>query len=286
MPDKPNKPSDLLKDYANISSLSKIFTRLNEAINNPKSSAGDIGNIIKDDPGLTARLLRIVNSPFYGFPQKIETISRAIVIVGLQQLRDLALGTSIVDVFKGIPEHFLSMDSFWRHSISCGVAAKILATYRRETNAERFFVSGILHDLGRLIILTNIPELARETLLRCKSRGDLLHVAEREVIGFDHAAVGRALLRAWKLPPSLEEVVAFHHKPTGVRRFPVEVAIVHVADILAHSMQFGNSGEPSVPPLDGEAWESIGLPVSVLSPPLDQLELQVNDVLKTIIGDE
>ena len=108
-----NKPSDRLQDYANLSTMSAVFTRLNEAINDPKSSSAEIGEIIKDDPGLTARLLRIVNSPFYGFPQKIETITRAIVIVGLQQLRDLALATAIVNLFKGIPENLVTMKSLF-----------------------------------------------------------------------------------------------------------------------------------------------------------------------------
>lgn len=278
-------PSDLLKGYTRVSSLSMIYTRLNEAINNPHESMSNIGQIIRDDPGLTARLLRLVNSAFYGFPSKVETITRALVVVGLQQLRDLALATSIVNLFKGIPEDLVSMESFWQHSIACGVAARILATYRRETNIERFFVAGIVHDIGRLIINTRIPDQARETLLRCKSNGELLYMAEREVIGFDHAAVGHALLQNWNLPPSLVEVVTYHHNPCEARRFPMETAIIHVADIIANAMRFGSSGERFVPPLDGKAWESIELPTSILSPTLDQLDRQATDAIRVILPD-
>ncbi len=280
-----HKPSDLLKGHTQISSLSTIYTRLNEAINNPGASMSDIGQIITDDPGLTARLLRLVNSAFFGFPSKIETIARAIVIVGVQQLRDLAMATSIVNVFKGTPEHLVSMESFWRHSIACGVAARIIATYRRETNTERFLVAGMLHDVGRLIINMKIADQAREALLRSKSDGGLLYTAEREVIGFDHAAVGHALLVAWNLPASLQEAVGYHHNPCGAQRFPMETAIVHLADIIAHATQFGTSGERFVPPLDGKAWEIMGLPTSILSPTLDQLERQGNDVIQMILGD-
>ncbi len=283
---KYNKPSDLLQNYANLSTMSAIFTRLNEAINDPKSSSAEIGEIIKDDPGLTARLLRIVNSPFYGFPQKIETITRAIVIVGLQQLRDLALATAIVNLFKGIPENLVTMKSFWRHSIGCGVAAKILATYRREQNAERFFVGGILHDVGRLILNSNVPDLAKEALLRSQSTGILLHECEREVIGFDHAAVGRALLRAWNLPPSLEDVVAYHHRPSDAKQFVLETSVIHVADIIIHSLQFGSTGERFVPKIDGQGWANMDLSISILAPTLDQLDRQVNDVVQMIIQDD
>ena len=279
------RPTDLLKGYTQISSLPTIYTRLNEAISNPRTSMSDIGEIVRDDPGLTTRLLRLVNSAFYGFPSKIETISRALVIVGVRQLRDLALATSIMSLFKGIPEQLVSMESFWRHSIACGVAAKILATYRRDTNVERFFVAGMVHDIGRLIINTKVPDQARQALLRCKFKRELLYMAEREVIGFDHAAVGGALLKAWNLPASLEEVVVYHHNPSEARRFPLETAVIHVANIIAHVMQFGSSGERFVPPLDGKAWETIGLSTSILSPALDQLERQVTNVAQTILQD-
>ncbi|NVM21181.1 MAG: HDOD domain-containing protein [Desulfobacterales bacterium] len=280
------EPGDLLDGWTQISSLSIVQSRLNEEINNPRASMSNIGQIIGDDPGLTARLLRLVNSAFFGFPSKIETITRAIVIVGLQQLRDLAMATSVVNLFKGIPKHLVSMESFWQHSIACGVAARILAAYRRETNIERLFVAGMLHDIGRLIINTKVPDQARKALLRSKFNGELLYIAEREVIGFDHAAVGHALLKAWNLPPSLQEVVAYHHNPQAARRFPTETSIVHVADIIVHTMQFGTSGERFVPPLDGSAWESIGLSTSVLSPILDQVDRQANDVVQTILPDE
>ena len=279
------RPTDLLKGYTQISSLPTIYTRLNEAISNPRTSMSDIGEIVRDDPGLTTRLLRLVNSAFYGFPSKIETISRALVIVGVRQLRDLALATSIMSLFKGIPEQLVSMESFWRHSIACGVAAKILATYRRDTNVERFFVAGMVHDIGRLIINTKVPDQARQALLRCKFQRALLYMAEREVIGFDHAAVGGALLKAWNLPASLEEVVVYHHNPSEARRFPLETAVIHVANIIAHVMQFGSSGERFVPPLDGKAWETIGLSTSILSPALDQLERQGTNVAQTILQD-
>jgi HD-like signal output (HDOD) protein len=279
------KPADLLRGCTEVSSLPTLYFRLNEAINNPNSSMSDIGQIIKDDPGLTARLLRLVNSSFFGFPAKIETISRALVIVGVKQLRDLALATSVVELFKGIPEHLVSMESFWRHSVTCGIAAKIVATFRRETSVERFFVAGMLHDLGRLLITMKAPEQVRQALCRSKSNGELLFRAEREEMGFDHAALGGEMLKSWNLPPSLEEAVTYHHTPSKARRFPTEAAIVHVADILAHAMQSGSSGEQFVPPLDGEAWRSLGLSTSILSPTLDQLERQVNEVVQTLLQD-
>ena len=280
-----SRPEDLLKGLVQLSSLPVIYTKINEAVNNPRSSMQDISNIISDDPGLTSRLLQIVNSAFYGFPSKIETVGRALFIVGTQQIRDLALATSIVSLFKGIPEELVNMESFWRHSVACGLAAKLLATYRRcEMNVERYFAAGIIHDIGRLVIYKKIPETAQKIILRCKANKELLYIVEKEVIGFDHANVGSVLARYWNLPPSLEEVVAYHHSPRDAKRYPIETSVVHVADIIVHAMQFGSSGEQYIPPLDRKALELIGIPPSVLSPMLDQLWREVNDVVQTLFG--
>lgn len=276
---------DLLEGYLDVSSLPMIYYKINEAINKPRTSLADIGKIISDDPGLTVRLLKLVNSAFYGFPSKIETITQALVIIGTNQLRDLALATSIVNLFKGIPKDLVSMESFWCHSIACGIAAKTLAAYRNETNIERFLIAGMLHDIGRLILYKKVSEQASEALLQCRSSKTLLFLKEQEVMGFDHALLGRRLLRAWNLPLSLEEAVAFHHKPQEAMRYPIEAAIVHVADIMVNALRWGSSGEHCVPPLNEKAWERIGLSTGILSPAIDSMDQQMNEIIHSIIQD-
>lgn len=279
-------PETLLRGDVQVASLPIVYTRINEAVNNPRSSTSEISSIISDDPGLASRLLKIVNSAFYGYPSRIDTISRALFIVGTQQLRDLALGTSIVHLFKGIPKTLVDMESFWRHSIACGIAAKIMAAYcRTQVNVERFFVAGLVHDIGRLILYKKKPEEAQKALILARDEGALLHRAEQDLFGFDHAAVGRLLIRMWKLPQSLEEVVACHHHPLGAAAYPLEAAMIHVADIIANGMQIGSSGEHRVPPICGKAWDLIGLPTSALSPVMDQIERECADVEKWIFGD-
>jgi putative nucleotidyltransferase with HDIG domain len=275
----------LLDEYAEIGSLPMIFVQINEALNSRSGSITDVSRIISDDPGLTARLLRLVNSPLCGFPSRIETISRALVIVGTQQLRDMALATSVIKLFSGIPADLVTMESFWQHSVACALAARILATYRREANVERLFVGGILHDIGRLVLFSKTAEQAREALVRARRDHELLHETERRVIGFNHAQVGSLLVRAWRLPACLEEIVAFHHQPSHASRFPVEATLVHTADILAHALEFGTSGERLVPPLDEAAWERLGIPVSVLARTMDQVARQFSEVLRTILAD-
>jgi len=276
---------DLVKTAGSLSSLPVIFTRINDAVNNPRSSLADIGRIIGEDPGLTARLLRIVNSAFYSFPSKIDTISRAVTIVGTQQLRDLALATSVMKVFRGIPEDLISMEAFWCHSIGCGISARVLASHRREANLERYFVTGMLHDIGRLVLFMNLPDRSRAAVMRCRSSGELLHRVEYDEIGFDHATVGSVLLQAWSLPTSLEEVVACHHTPQKSLRYPVETAIIHVADIVAHAMELGKSGEYCVPPLNPEAWERIRISASLFPDIAEEVQRQFQDATQMILQD-
>lgn len=260
-----------------VYSLPYFYERLNEAINHPRSSIDDVARIIIDDQGLTARILKLANSPMFGFFSKVDSISKAVTIIGTQQLRDLALAASVMGIFRGIPEELITMASFWKHSIACGIIARAIATWRRELNVERFFVAGILHDVGQLVMCTSIPETVREMLLESRQRETLHLAAEHGRLGFDHAAVGGALLQKWKIPANIAEPVACHHSPNGAEQFPLEAAIIHLADIICHAMEFGFSGERLVPPLAPAAWERLGLPPSMLATIIRQAEPQLEE---------
>jgi len=280
---KRKKPETLLKGLVELSSLPFIYIKINDAVKNPRSSIKDISDIISGDPNLTTRLLRLVNSAFYGFPSKVETVSRALLMVGTQQMRDLALATSVMSLFKGIPGRLVSMESLWRHSVACGLAAGMLATVRQsEANVERFFTAGIIHDIGRLVIYKKIPETAQEMILRCRASKEPLYLIEKEVLGFDHSDLGRMLAQSWNLPPSLAEVLAYHHFPQEAKQYPIETCVVHIADYIAHGMQLGNSGEHYLPPLDEKVWELSGIPESVLSSISDQLRPEFEDLVQSL----
>jgi putative nucleotidyltransferase with HDIG domain len=279
------RASDLLKGVVSISTLPGVYLRLSSVVSDPRSSAADVGEVIAEDPGLTARLLKLVNSAMYGFPSKIETVSHAISIVGTAQLQDLALATSVIRLFASVPENLVTMESFWRHSVACGVTARALAARRRESNVERYFVAGLLHDIGRPIMYMQIPDEARVAVTRSRETGRPLFEIELEVLGFDHSHVGAALLEQWKLPPSLREPVAFHHHPERSQRFPVEAAVVHVADLIANALKLGTSGEPGVPPLGTGAWEAIGLAPGVVSDVMEEAERHYEDAVQVIALD-
>jgi putative nucleotidyltransferase with HDIG domain len=208
-------------------------------------------------------LLKIVNSSFYGLPSKVDRVSLAVTLIGTRELSALALGISVLSVFRKIPGTLLSMQSFLQHSLACGVIARLLAAQKNLRQTEQIFTAGLLHDLGRLVLFIHFPDDALGVLHRSRSGAACLYAVEKKELGCDHAAIGRFLLNRWRLPLALENTVAFHHVPTEAPD-PVPAAIVHLADILVNALGLGTSGERLVPPLDARAWETLELSAGAL----------------------
>ena len=278
------QPKDLINGSTRTSSLPEIFIMINEVVNDPTSSFSDIAQVVNLDTALSARLLKIVNSAFYSFPSNIETVTHAIAVIGTEQLHSLVLATTIIANFKGIPDKMLNMNLFWRHSLGVAIIARNLAIHCRETNPERFYLAGILHDIGRLIILENLPDEAKEIIIRQNEVGGTMWQIEREVLGFDHGEVGAALSHSWNLPLSLEEIIGNHHNPSRSKRYPLETTIIHLADIIAKAMELGSSGDIHVPPLDEKSWEQLKLPTGVFSAIWNQTEIQFNETVDIILS--
>ena len=264
----------LVRGVKELQSLPEIYVRVNEVIERPTASASDIGSIVGEDPGLSSRLLRLVNSAYFGFPGKIDTLTWAVSLIGTTQLRDLALATCVIQAFEGVNPDLVDMKSFWRHSLACGVTARVLATLRREDNVERFFVGGLLHDVGSVILYLQAPKKSQRALERVSDNGMLLSQAERQVVGFDHASAGGELLKMWRLPAILQEMVSNHHTPHFSRRFPREVATVHVAEAIADALEVGTNGEVNVSPVRPDAWEQLNLPPCSMPKILHDIDIQ------------
>ena len=273
----------LVKNIHSIAALPAVYFRLTKVINHPHSSIYDIGKVVSQEPGLTARILRLVNSAFYGFPGTIETVSHAISLIGTRQLQDIALATSVVQLFKEIPVEQVSMESFWKHSLYTGITARGIATQKREPNAERYFVAGLLHDVGRLVIYMKKSQEANLMLNERVESGQLLIDLEKKYLGYDHTHVGHALLKNWNLPASLQEAVLYHHQPSRSKKNPTLAAVVHLADLITNAREIGSSGERAVPPLDAEAWQDLSLPSTMLNDLLDDCDRQFKVTLEIIL---
>ncbi len=276
---------DFLQNGIKLPSLPAIFMQIQDVINNPSSSSHSIADVIGKDTGLAARLLKLVNSTLYGFPAKIDSLSRAVTVVGTKQLSTLALGVTIVSIFKDIPHDLIDLKSFWKHSVACGIIARTLAKYKNISNNERVFVGGLLHDIGRMIIYGYLPEHAREALLTASRNSSPLQTLELEIMGFTHQTMGTMLLKEWRLPLTLENMVRYHHNPMRSKQ-PMDSAIVHIADLMVNALDIGSSGELFVPALDPHAWEILGASSSILGPMITQIDGQINEIIEFFCADE
>ncbi len=262
-----------------VGSPPPVYHKLRQAMRNQDASFSDFSSIISSDPSLAVRLLRIANSSFYGLSSKVETIMHALGIVGIEQLTELALATIMVNQFKGIDKGLVNMQSFWMHSIGCGLAARIIAKNMGERHVEPYYTASMLHDIGSLIIYKEIPEKAREILTRCKAEGLSLSTVEEEVLGFTHAEVGAVVFTQWGLPSSLVEAVQYHHRPSEAKDHLLFPAIVHLADIIAYEMDLGTGGEPTIPVLDPAAIQRTALTRSFLTDIQDYVREQVDEAI-------
>lgn len=252
---------ELIRGVEGLVTLSHVFVRINQLIDDPSSSISDIAKAVGQDPSFTVRLLRVANSSFYGFPSAIDTVDKAVSVIGTSQIRSLALSMSVASSFAGLPNDLVSMDNFWRHSLYCAVIARILARRAGKCDPEAVFTAGLLHDIGELIIFNRMPEQAKEVLLRVLDSVDDLpiHEAEHQVLGFDHAQVGKEMARQWNLPPLLEECIGCHHDVGQAQQFSREVALVHIANAFAQMAEIDTLNPEDVSPVDQDAWAMSGI---------------------------
>lgn len=280
-----SRPIDHLIDgIPSLGSCAGVLDEIESILADPQSTLTDVGEVIEKDPDLTARLLRLGNSSFFGFSTRIETVSETINLIGVQQVQDLIAVSTVVEIFDGVPGDLVSMESFWKHSLACGIAARALALARRVPKPEKYFVAGLLHDVGRLVVYLRSPSQARELFGLQQRKQVLLRDAEQEVLGFDHTEVGAALLRAWKYPPNLVNTVRYHHQPLMAGSLQLESSLVHVADYVVNAMQLGSSGERQVPPPHAAAWDRIGLPLDALEGVVDTTDQQLAEVEQAFLG--
>ena len=265
----------LIDQSGKLGTLPAIVSRIFEVMDDPNSTAIQIGRIINEDPALTARLLKLVNSPFYGFVSKVDTVYRAIALIGHRELHSVVLATSAVKVFDGIPADLVDMESFWRRSLNTAVVARVLAAFRREKEIERFFIAGLLHDIGSLLLYMYLPEHETNAIVNHHAEEIPLWKAEKNEMGYDHAEVGGALLKKWSLPPMLYNAVNFHLYPQEAASDYQDAAwLVHLAwQIVRHHIDRDRLLAEDAE-IDQAIWQANDLKEDVLPQILEKAEQQ------------
>ncbi|MBI4662834.1 MAG: HDOD domain-containing protein [Verrucomicrobia bacterium] len=254
----------VVENAKDLPSLASVVSRLIEMIKSPTTSAAEIGELISEDVALTSMTLKLVNSPFYGFSQRINSITHAIVIMGFSKVKNLALAGSLLQSFKSGDAPGFDYGGFWEHAIGTAIAAEVLAEAIDSDYCDEAFVAGLLHDQGKLILIRYFPEESAKVRKLIDRQQSTMFEAERQVLGFDHSQVGNWLAEKWNFPEHLTLAIRLHHSPLLARQHRQLVWLVHTADIFSRALCIGDGGDPYIPELSKVLWNQLGLTPSLV----------------------
>ena len=249
-----SKLKELIVKIEKLPTLPVVVARINAMVQNPKTSAREVGAAISTDPSLSAKVLRLVNSAHFGFPSQISSVSHATTILGFNAIQNLALSATVFQLFKDNgTEEIFDRRSFWEHSLAVGVAARILAEKVRYPDKEEAFTAGLIHDVGKIVLDQFVHDEFKAVMTLVRSSNMLMYEAESQLLGLNHSHVGYILSQKWNLPKKLVDPIQYHHN-TGLSKYnPQLTGIIHLADILCQALKIGNSGNTKVPALDKAA---------------------------------
>ena len=262
----------VLREIKNLPTLPGIVAKLGKMAENPDTTTEQMGRVISKDHILASKLLKLVNSAFYGFPQRISSLNSAIILLGFNVIKSLINSASIFEVME--PQDV----ELWEHSLGCAVVCNVLARHLGVKDPEEISTAGLIHDIGKVAIKMELPrEYEMITALSLEKKISRLE-AEREILGLDHAEVGSWLAKSWNLPNKLIEPIACHHVPQLAKEEQQASAIVHFANILIRGLGYGHAGDIWVPPLNNKAWKLLALAPADIDPLLQEIEEKLWDV--------
>ena len=250
---------ELVEHCSSLVSLPEVYLQVKKVIDDPESTMADLSAAISIDPGMTAMVLKLVNSAFYGMPRKVETISRAVGILGMQPLHDLVLAVSVTKSFSGLSQQIMNMKIFWANSFFSALAARELARKCFLVDSERVFVEGLLRDLGHLLLYQYLPEQAEEAMKASAKTGEPIHTTEQKLLGFNYTQVGKALVDTWQLPKNFGEAILHQTNPTATPDYQFEAALLNIASALTTGYQSPNGQGNWETLIAQESWSLTGL---------------------------
>ncbi len=266
-----------IADVGEIATLPEVTVKIIQIVENPKSTARDLHEVIRNDPALSARILKVVNSAFYGLPGQISSIDRAIVLLGLSAVKNIAIAASMTHLFNSGPaiEGF-SGSEVWKHSISMGVTARLLSSAQGRPAVEESFLAGIIADLGLLVERQVFRKQLAEVIAKYESTGGKFCEIEEALIGADHQAFGSALAAKWRFPQNLCTTIGYHHKPDALAAAHRELpTLVYVADVLVSRLKLGFCTYPETAEIPAEYYDVIKLTPDKVLTVLEQISDQV-----------
>lgn len=248
-----------------LPTLPKVLEEVSKLVDRPDTTTEQVAKLISMDQVLSAKVLKMVNSPVYGFPGRISSIGHALVLLGFNVLRSIIVSTSVFEVMSE------NMVGLWEHSLGCAMACGATARLLGFKDAEEYSVAGLLHDLGKVVATVQLPDLKIE-IERLVAERDLSYLqAEREVMGFGHDRINAWLADYWKLPPNIKEGLSYHHKPHLAPLYPEMACVVHLSDFMVRVFEHGFSGDLGVIYLQPQALKTLKMRPMHFEQLLDQL---------------
>ncbi len=274
--DNPQVKRILLK-IKQLPTLPQVLSQLIDLMEDPDASASEVSRIISKDQSLMTRVLKLVNSPFYGMPKRIATLSQATVILGFKTVKNLALTTAIFDQFQGGSSKprgaGFTREKFWQHSIACAVASKIISEKIHYDCPEEAFMAGLIHDIGKVVLDQYMTEDFTRILDHAARENVPILEAEKQVIGVRHTQVGEWLAEKWNLPGHLVAAIRYHHTLAQQMKYVKLVLIVHLADAIVRMEGYGNGGDAVTPKIREEIWQVISIDPEDMPQLLNEIRL-------------
>lgn len=277
-----NALQNLIEDNKGLFSLPEIVINLNTLLNDPNSTNQQISDLILQDAPLTVRLLKIVNSPYYNFSSPIDTITQAISVLGTKELSSFIISTKVINKFNYLPLQLISITEFWQHNLACAIAAKTISKTLSIPNSEQLYIAGLIHDIGKLVLYITQPTLCESLIKKMKTRGLAVNELEDKIFGYNHSDVGATLLTEWGLPELLIQTTQLHHKPEQSNDYPVEVAIIHLANGIANLIEKPLSVDDALP-INHVVWEKLNINSKQFVHLTNESELKYSQVSNLLI---
>lgn len=263
-----------------LPTIPPILRKILSVIEDPKVSLQKITDFVSSDPTLTARILKMVNSPVYGFPGRISSVSHAMVVLGLNAVKGLLLGVSVFEIMQK------SMIGLWEHSLSTAIFARIIAIKKELQSPEEISIGGLLHDIGKVILIISLKDEYLKLIDSVQGKESFLYEIEKQHFGITHAEVGGIIAKKWHFPLKLIEPIMYHHKPQLAEKFQIETAIVHLSNILALARGMGYSGEIFVPSVHPFVWEVLNFKEDDLLEIFREAEEPISNSGEMFLSDE
>lgn len=270
---------ELVKNCTKLFSLPEVYLEVKKVIDNPESTMADLSRAISIDPAMTVAVLKLVNSAFYAMPRKVETISRAVGILGMQPLHDLTLAISVTRTFAGLNQQVMNMKVFWAGSFFSGLVARELARKCFLIDSERMFVEGLLRDIGHLLLYEQLPDQSEQILLDAANDGPPIHTLEQRMLGFDYTEVGQALIEEWQLPKNFGIAIRYQNKPSHSKDHGFEAALLNMAGALTRGFQAPKGHTRWQNLVAPESWKLTGLEEEGLQECLVEASKQLSGML-------